>query len=58
MSFAAAPAPPLTFVQGFVAGQVVLFVVLLFVFRYFFVADPPQALEKQRADLILSLIHI
>lgn len=52
MSFAAAPAPPLTFVQGFVAGQVVLFVVLLFVFRYFFVADPPQALEKQRADLI------
>ncbi|PKI85200.1 Mmm1p [Malassezia vespertilionis] len=47
------PAPrELTFTQGFVAGQLVLILLLAFLFRYFFMTNVPASLEKQRADLI------
>ena len=48
------PRPPAnsSFGQGFVVGQLVLLVVLVFVFRYFYVADVPESLERQRQQLI------
>lgn len=51
MTVAQAPGQ-LTFAQGFVVGQVVLLVALVFLFRYFFVADVPASLAQQRADLL------
>lgn len=50
MTVAQAPGQ-LTFAQGFVVGQLVLLVALVFLFRYFFVADVPASLAQQRADL-------
>ncbi|WFD36360.1 ERMES complex subunit mmm1 [Malassezia cuniculi] len=41
-----------TFFQGFIVGQLVFLVGLVFLFRYFYVADVPQSLEQQRKQLI------
>ncbi|KAL4400864.1 ERMES complex protein [Malassezia pachydermatis] len=45
------PAPSLSFVQGFVAGQAVLLALFLALFRYLFIAKTPQALEREKAEL-------
>ena len=41
-----------SFAQGFVVGQLVLIVALVFLFRYLYVADLPTTLEQERRALI------
>ena len=52
MSFASQPPQWPTFMQGVVFGQLVLLVGLVFLFRFFYVADTPESLELQRRKLI------
>ena len=59
MSLGVAPAPlQLSFVQGFVVGQAVLFLGIAFLLRFLFVADVPSSLERQRADLIARTVAL
>ncbi|WFC94330.1 ERMES complex subunit mmm1 [Malassezia brasiliensis] len=46
------PETRLTFAQGFVAGQIVLGLVLAYVFWSMFMTNVPESLSKQRSDLM------
>ena len=63
--------PSLSFIQGFMAGQAVLLMLFLGLFRYLFMTSSPGTRAQQQADLLqrvhavrtsmdmrLSLIHI
>ena len=52
MSFATQPPQGPTFIQGVVFGQLLLIVGLVFLFRFFYVADMPESVEQQRRKLI------
>ncbi|WFD26793.1 ERMES complex subunit mmm1 [Malassezia nana] len=51
MASATLPPGSVAFIQGFVAGQLVLVITLLLLFRYFFIETKPATFEQRRTAL-------